>query len=84
MGQQAGDQTHKSSTKVPKKITAADFHNIESLKRFRVDQGSRDPARKRQQTLTFNPLHAPLEAGFKTQQAAFAYLDKQSCSSILR
>jgi hypothetical protein len=73
------------SKTVPKKIKAANFHNIEPLKRVRADQGSHDPVRKRQQTLNnFNPLHAPFEAGFKTQQAAFAYLDKQSCSRILR
>jgi hypothetical protein len=83
MGQQAGSDHGLS--RAPKKIAAANFHNIGSLKRVRCNQGSHDPVRKRQQTLyNFNPLHAPFEAGFKTQQAAFAYLDKQSCSKILR
>lgn len=82
----------KATRRLPKAVTAAEFFDVNSLKRVRPqaesDQDSSSPpARLRQrhslQAAALNPLHAPYRT-FKTQQAAFDFLDKQSCRRILR
>lgn len=85
--QQGGEGVRAATKRLPKAVSAAAFYDINSLKRPRAD--TPDPSnpgssKKRQQTEPqLNPLHAPYRT-FKTQQAAFEFLDKQACSRILR
>jgi hypothetical protein len=71
----------------PRKVPAAAFYDEASLKRLRppdqeVPRTSSRPKRQARQQ-QFNPLQAPYRT-FKTQAAAFEFLDAQACSSILR
>lgn len=85
--QQSGEGVPAATKRLPKAVSAAAFYDINSLKRPRNDTphpSNPGSSKKRQQTEPqLNPLHAPYRT-FKTQQAAFKFLDKQACSRILR
>jgi len=84
MSSNATDQqraTHHQPQRLPSKVRAAAFYDLNSLKRHQVTQECL-PAKKPRPP-SFNPLHCCFKT-FKTQQAAFDFLDKQTCAPILR
>lgn len=78
-----------AARRLPKAVTAAAFYDANSLKRPRAASphgcNPESASSKRQQATPqpLNPLHAPYRT-FKTQQAAFDFLDQQLCACILR
>lgn len=77
------DQPKQKPQQQPKKVPASAFYDATSLKRLRPDQEVPSSSRPKRAAQLFNPLHAPFKT-FKTQAAAFEFLDAQACSSILR